>query len=107
MNEEMIRRETPEQVEAELNAMGEQRIAGVPDELGRALWLRRVGKYTRIVAVFNAVALWDGAIVGAVGDGGNASYEWFVWREGQLLTSDAGYGSPDVALRDVLVREVK
>jgi hypothetical protein len=39
---------------------------------------------------------------GVFGDGDNASYEWFIWRKGQLETSDCGYGMIDIALREAL-----
>jgi hypothetical protein len=44
----------------------------------------------------------EDAHCGVFGDGDNAAYEWFLWRNGTLETSDAAYGIPEVALRDVL-----
>lgn len=41
---------------------------------------------------------------GVFGDGDNGSYEWFVWKDGELAISDSGYGIPEVALRNVLNR---
>lgn len=78
----------------------------IPEDLAKVIRLRRSGKFTQFVDTFHAVDLADGALVGVVGDGANGAYEWFVWRDGKLLTSEAGYGEIDVALRDVLVREV-
>lgn len=66
-------------------------------------------RYTAVVDLFYAVWLWGDEMVGVFGDGDNGAYEWFRWRDGgpssppaKLETSDCGYGSPHVALRDVL-----
>jgi len=39
---------------------------------------------------------------GVFGDGGNAAYEWFIWRDDKLEFSQKGYGDTNIALRDVL-----
>lgn len=43
---------------------------------------------------------------GVFGDGDNAAYEWFIWSNGVLDTSDVAFGSPTIALRDALNRAI-
>lgn len=78
-----------------------------PQEIFAALE-GRVGLYTDFVTVFHCICLsrqnpvhW----VGVVGDGENGNYEHFAYLNGRMVCSAAGYGSTDVALRDVLVKE--
>ena len=60
-------------------------------------------KYTDAKYVYHAIWLWSSDICGVFGDGPNGSYEWFIWRgRGKLETSDCGYGSMHIALRDGL-----
>lgn len=40
-------------------------------------------------------------LCGVFGDG-ESGYEWFVWRDGALMTSNDAYGVAEVALREVL-----
>jgi hypothetical protein len=63
-------------------------------------------QYTNPVCLYHY--LWLGmyqrsqSYCGVFGDGDNAAYEWFIWRNGQLETSNDAYGMTEVALRDVL-----
>jgi hypothetical protein len=56
-------------------------------------------RYTDAKAVYFCLGLWGEACCGVFGDGDNAAYEWFVWQDGKLETSDCAYGSSSVALR--------
>lgn len=38
-----------------------------------------------------------------IGDPGSAAYEWVIRRDDQWEHSDAGYGTPAIALRDGLI----
>lgn len=58
--------------------------------------------YTNAKHLYYAFWLWSSDICGVFGDGANGSYEWFLWRGGKLETSDCGYGSMHVAMRDGL-----
>lgn len=62
--------------------------------------------YSTIRSVFSFFHLNTDQYCGVAGDGGNAAYEWFVYRDGKLEISDCGYGDTMAALRDVLTREV-
>jgi len=59
--------------------------------------------YTDAQAVYNCLSLRANAFCGVFGDGDNGAYEWFVWRDGKLETSDCAYGEAIVALRDALI----
>jgi len=59
-------------------------------------------QYTAAKFVYQAIWLWGSEFCGVFGDGNNGSYEWFIWRNQKLETSDCGYGSIHIALRDVL-----
>lgn len=77
-----------------------------PPELLTALAKARL-RYTEPVDLQYHIYLRSEAChCGVFGDGDNGSYEWFVWRDGVLETSDASYGIPEVALRNVLDRLV-
>ena len=77
----------------------------IPDGLAEALG-RWNGKYTTAAeAIYYRLALDSVTCVGVFGEHANSSYEWFVYRSGHLETSNAGYGSPPIALRDILNRE--
>lgn len=74
---------------------------GKPD-YGRDL---RALRYTdpRVVLLSVPVGIMDDRI-DVVGDPDNAAYEWVIVRQGRVFDhSDAGYGSPEVALRDGLL----
>ncbi len=67
--------------------------------------------YTSPETLFYCVWLWGETCCGVFGDGENGTYEWFIRKGRQkildtsnLETSDCGYGSSSVALRDVLVK---
>jgi hypothetical protein len=76
-----------------------------PATLLSALERRNNGlHYTGAVAIYHCLSLWADACCGVFGDGDNAAYEWFVWQDGKLETSDCAYGSPTVALRDALIQ---
>ena len=48
-------------------------------------------RYTEPLAVYRFFALGSRVrLWGSSGDGDNAAYEWFVWRNGELKTSDMG-----------------
>lgn len=64
-------------------------------------------KYSTPVTLFRLVELGDDIFCGVFGDGGNATYEWFVWSAGKLETSDSGYGGTDSALRDALIKALE
>jgi hypothetical protein len=34
----------------------------------------------------------------------DCAFEWFVWHDGNLMTSDRGYSSITCALRDALIQ---
>ena len=77
----------------------------IPDAVLRALDKRVPSlNYSRATTVFYCVWLWGETLCGVFGDGDWASYEWFVWNGKELETSDSGYGSTSVALRDVLMK---
>jgi len=77
-----------------------------PAELLRALDLKNASlHYTHAQAVYQCIWLCRDSCCGVFGDGNNAAYEWFVWRDDATLeTSDACYGSIAVALRDALLQ---
>lgn len=77
----------------------------VPDAV-LLLLARRSGKYSDMRSVFYCIQLDVDCWIGVAGDGGNASYEWFVVIGNELETSDCGYGDSLCALRDVLVKQV-
>lgn len=58
-------------------------------------------RYTDAKAVYFCLGLWERLVVGS---SGMAAYEWFVWQDGKLETSDCAYGSSTVALRDALIQ---
>jgi hypothetical protein len=77
-----------------------------PAKLLAALQSARL-RYTQPVALYHYLALGAAsADCGVFGDGENGAYEWFIWRNyppnNVLETSDLAYGSPEIALRDVL-----
>lgn len=77
----------------------------LPAELLKALDVKNAGlHYTRAQAVYQCIWLCGDSYCGVFGDGDNGAYEWFAWREGALETSDSGYGSVAVALRDALLQ---
>lgn len=61
--------------------------------------------YTALKTVFHCIATDQDRYIGVAGDGGNGAYEWFMFDNGNLATSNSGYGDTLVALRDVLNRE--
>ena len=68
-------------------------------------------RYTSPRFLYHCVWLWSETYCGVFGDGPNGSYEWFIWEKKtgfagylNLETSDCGYGSVSIALRDVLLR---
>lgn len=72
----------------------------VPEELLLCLdkWY---GNYTDPVCLYYIIQTDYGLVVGVFGDGDMATFEWFIWGERDILrTSNSGYGSPYVALRD-------
>ena len=76
-----------------------------PAALLNALERRNAGlHYTDAAALYHCLSWWADACCGVFGDGDNAAYEWFVWQDGKLETSDCAYGSSTVALRDALIQ---
>lgn len=66
-------------------------------------WLGRIRlQYTSMVSVFSCHQLDPDYFCGVAGDGDNGAYEWFIWHDGKLQTSNCGYGDKVIALRDVL-----
>lgn len=63
-------------------------------------------KYSSIDHLFHCFQVDIKKWVGVIGDGANGCYEYFVWHDGKLTHSNDGYGSTDIALRDVLNREL-
>jgi hypothetical protein len=59
--------------------------------------------YTNPSDLFHLVWLDGDNFAGVFGDGANGSYEFFTFLGQELTTSDAGYGSSGIALREVLV----
>jgi hypothetical protein len=78
----------------------------VPPQVEAAL-LRRRGLYTDMVDIFHCIHLNTDQWVGVAGDGANGSYEYFTFEGGVLECSDCGWGSTDVALLEVLTKEVQ
>lgn len=78
----------------------------VPAEIVAALQRKSHTDYSNLLTVFHCIQLHQDLWVGVAGDGGNGAYEWFVWSDNQLFTSNDGYGDTAVALRDVLQQEV-
>lgn len=70
-------------------------------ELEQSRWRLR---YTDPLYVYHCIWLGGESFCGVFGDGPNGAYEWFVWRDGKLVTSDVGYGSTEAALRSALTR---
>lgn len=60
------------------------------------------GRYTSPRHIFHLVWIATGHCVGVFGDGDNAAYETFDWREGKLACSDVGFGDTTIALIRVL-----
>lgn len=77
----------------------------VPPQLERAL-LNRRGQYTDMVDIFHCIQLHTDQWVGVAGDGNNGSYEHFSFKDGKLECSDCGWGSTDIALLEILSKEV-
>lgn len=79
---------------------------------------RGIGSTRRAASLYHAVCIeppcsgehdapcseHEGLWVGVFGEGDWATYEYFVWRGDQLETSHAGYGAPEWALRDALIK---
>jgi hypothetical protein len=63
---------------------------------------RKQLRYTDPGYLYHCIWLGDDSFCGVFGDGPNGAYEWFMWRDGQLETSDVGYGSTETAMRAVL-----
>lgn len=42
----------------------------------------------------------DHAAFGVFGDGNNGCYEWFIWEDGRVETSDQGWGCSEFALQE-------
>jgi len=78
----------------------------VPDGLLVALEKRRC-KYTALNFLYQGIWTDIDTFIGVFGDGPNASYEWFLWKDGVLETSDCGYGSEYAALRDAVLETQK
>jgi hypothetical protein len=77
----------------------------LPADLLKALDIKNTRlHYTDARAVYQFVWMFGESFCGVFGDGENGAYEWFIWREGTLETSDCAYGSVAVALRDVLLQ---
>ena len=84
--------------------------SSVPPEIRATLasaLTRRRGKYTDMRKVYYCICIDEGHWVGVAGDGGNASYENFSLKPDGFECSDCGYGDTVVALRDILVKEVR
>ena len=77
----------------------------VPPQVEAAL-LRRRGQYTDMVDIFHCINLATNQWVGVAGDGANGCYEYFSYKDGVLECSDCGWGSTDVALLEILTKEV-
>ncbi len=77
----------------------------VPAEIVAALKRKGCTDYSDLLTVFHCIQLHQDLWVGVAGDGGFAAYEWFVWSDNRLITSNAGYGDTAIALRDVLQKE--
>ena len=78
---------------------------GVPAEIVAALERKGHTDYSDLLTIFHCIQIHEHVWVGVAGDGGNAAYEWFVWSDKQLTTSNCGYGDTVIALRDVLQKE--
>ena len=79
----------------------------VPAEVVSALQRQGHTDYSDLFTVFHCIQLHQNLWVGVAGDGGNGAYEWFVWSDGKLTTSNAGYGDSAIALRDVMQKEAQ
>lgn len=84
----------------------------IPAECMHALArLRDRLHFSTIVHIFHAVWLGSGKNgqrwCGVAGDGGWGTYEWFYWDGKTLETSDCGYGCTDIALKEIINREVE
>jgi hypothetical protein len=77
----------------------------VPPQVEAAL-LHRRGEYTDMVDIFHCIQLHTDQWVGVAGDGANGCYEHFSYKSGVLECSDCGWGSTDVALLEILTKEV-
>lgn len=64
-------------------------------------------RFTSLVTIYHCIQLGSNHWVGTAGDGDNGSYEWFVYNDGYLEISDCGFGTPEYALKEVLVKEVE
>ena len=81
--------------------------AKVPQEIVAPLIrAARAWEYSSLVDIFHCIQLGLNWWVGVVGDGENGGYEWFILHNGECQTSNCGYGCTEVALRDVLAKEV-
>jgi hypothetical protein len=77
-----------------------------PNALLRELALKNY-RFTSPEFLYYSIWVYDETFCGVFGDGPNGAYEWFIWKEKvgiSLETSDCGYGSMTVALRDVLLK---
>ena len=62
------------------------------------------GEYSDFMAVYHCANVAENVWAGVAGDGGNASYEWFIADDDKMTleTSDCGYGSSLFAFFEVL-----
>jgi hypothetical protein len=79
-------------------------VPTVPADLDQALLSAKLD-YSSAKTIFFLVWSYGQNQCGVFGDGDNAAYEWFIWDGRKLETSNAGYGSAEVALRHVLNKE--
>lgn len=90
-----------------MNIIKRFKLPDEPPGLFRALERQSAKQeYSSFVHIFYCIHLGAGKWCGVAGDGDNGGYDWFVWCNGELKCSDLGYGSTEVALRDVLNQEV-
>lgn len=79
-----------------------RKLSNPPTALLKALERVRF-QFSDPVSLYHCISLDLGdSYCGVIGDGDNGAYEWFLWRNEELQTSDAAYGMIEVALRDVL-----
>ena len=66
----------------------------------------RRGRFTDMLDIFHLIQLSDKWWIGVAGDGANGSYEHFRFKDGVLECSDCGWGNPDIALAEIISKEV-
>ncbi len=96
---------TPKTLPPTLVAALKRRNCGISCNRRGAQWFEDSGEppeYTTMESVFHCFQLDGESFLGVAGDGDNGSYEWFLFLDGKLRTSDSGFGCTLYALKEAI-----